>query len=149
MINNNPITLMRETKTHTQKPDNASVVRYNLVNTEIADTRELAYNLVNEGRTIQPNMASHDGSCKASDWRSQEIFLLDIDNDPPKEIEDNHKKGLMSDEEYQTYLRDTDYPDKVLPDDLLRRLAGYHLHPCFMYTSFSDTDYKRKYRAHR
>lgn len=148
MKNTNPIILMRETKTHTCKPPKADVpkVRANLVNTEITDTRELAYNLVNEGRTIQPNMASHDGSCKGSDWRSQEIFLLDIDNDPPKDIEENHDKGLMSDEEYQTYLRDTDYPDKILPDDLLRRLAGYHLHPCFIYTSFSDTDYKRKYR---
>ena len=97
-----------------------------LVNTEITDTRELAYSLVNEGRTIQPNMASHDGSCKASDWRSQEIFLLDIDNDPPKEIEDNHKKVLMSDEDYDAYLH-TDYPDKVTPDDILNRLDPVNL----------------------
>ncbi len=139
-MNNNKIALMLETQTHDSKPTNTGLVRNNLVNVTLNNTEELAHYLVKEGRTMQANATCHDGSCKGEDWRSQEIFALDIDNDPPKDI-----IGTMSDAEYNEYLH-TDYPNKVTPDQIIERCHSYGLNPCFVYGSFSDTDYRRKFR---
>lgn len=145
MAINKNIKLMIETQTHDSKPTDTGLVRNNLINVTIDNTEELAHYLVNEGRTMQANATCHDGSCKGKDWRSQEIFALDIDNDPPKDIAKAHKDGKMSDAEYNEYLH-TDYPNKVTPDQIIERCHSYGLNPCFVYGSFSDTEYRRKFR---
>lgn len=145
MTNSNYLQLMLESNKHNAKPTNVGSVKKNLKHTTFSSTEDLAHYLVDEGRTMQPNTTCGNGYLTSIDWRSQEIFALDVDNDPPKDITEAHKKGTMSDTEYNEYLH-TDYPNKVTPDQIIERCHSYGLNPCFVYSSFNDTEYRRKFR---
>lgn len=87
------------------------------------------------GKTIRP---SYCGG-KEKTWKSQQIFMIDIDNKPPK------PKG-MKDEDYQIlcneYLRDK----HRTYNDIIQVCKDINLIPAFIYTSFNHKPDHHKMR---
>ena len=74
---------------------------------------------IKQGKTISPGIM--DGGCKAENWKEQQLFLIDIDND-------SLNYSILTVEEAR----------KVCD--------GSNLTPAFMYYSFSHSDEKPKFR---
>lgn len=88
-----------------------------------------------EGYTIRP---AYCGS-KEDTWRSQQMFMIDIDNKPPK------PKG-MSDGDYQELCQEYLKNKHRTYDDIINYCRQINLIPSFIYTSFSHKDNWHKMR---
>lgn len=89
-----------------------------------------------KGKTIRP---SYCGSTEDL-WQAQQMFMIDIDNKPPK------PKG-MSDGDYQALCQKYLKNKHRTYDDITNYCKQINLIPAFIYTSFSHKDNWHKMRV--
>jgi len=87
------------------------------------------------GKTIRP---SYCGG-REDLWKSQQMFMIDIDNKPPK------PKG-MSDGDYQALCQEYLKNKHRTYNDIINHCKSINLVPTFIYTSFNHKEYWHKMR---
>ena len=111
-----------DTKGYTAQPkEHISIIKPRLQSSstikDVSPKELISY--IEQGYSVSPAVMDGKG-CKAENWISQQIFMVDIDNDKDKPI--------------------------LTVEKALELCERYNLPPAFLYYSFSHTEQKPKFR---
>ncbi|NLN49976.1 MAG: hypothetical protein GX154_13005, partial [Clostridiales bacterium] len=123
-----------DTKAYSEKPKDGALICSRMTKADTYSIADIKKKILN-GYTVRPS------SCgtREHQWKSQQMFMIDIDNKPvrPKNISDREYEKI-----FQEYLK-TKYRTY---NDIINQCKKINLLPAFIYTSFNHHEDHHKFR---
>jgi len=122
-------------KSKPQSNDTGAIINRMKINTAKEYSIEAIQDSILDGKTVRPSY------CGASegDWQSQQMFMIDIDNDPIK------PKG-MTKKEFELLCQEYSKTKHRTYDDVIKHCQDIGIIPNFIYTSFNHKPEHHKMR---
>ena len=127
------IYLQIDTVPYTEKPKGAEIAA---IKTRLCNTRQKALplsqiaDLIVKGHSFTP--AILEGGAKAENWKQQQLFCLDIDNED-KSLSGKHDKNRAE--------------DPLTVETVVERCSSWNLEPALIYETFSSSEEWQKFRV--